>query len=493
MALLIFAVILVVLSALGFFSTGKRQINYTLTVHMASVKENIEKKGDELEFKYLQMSEELTKTVGGFLRKNNTALEKTKNNYDMLSALEEEMMPVIANTLKNTGCSGAFAVLDTTVNTNPNREGLNSAGIYLRKRNRGISEANADMILFRGISSLADKGNIDLYDSWDMEMRCDLLPGYEDIIGTTSKNINEEYYWTEKVTLRDTWESVMLLCVPIVDDNSRIIGICGAEISELFLKAVFPFQNSAYGDITVVFCPFEEGKALLGDGLIGETSTHLTHDGVLEEKGGRYFNSYTIGEDSYIGIRQPIKFPLRNGNVLNAVSLIDFRSVKAVSGNTTFKYTVLSCALLVLAVVLSLYLSKRFSDPILKKISDVKNSLNEGSTSGISEIEELISFLQKSEKNRAPKGEISIYIEGMIDGFMKKYETLTPTEKIIFNYLGEGKSNEEISSHTYTSVATIKRHCHNIYTKLDIPGKDSLAVYVELLKKCGRYNEIISK
>lgn len=59
-------------------------------------------------------------------------------------------------------------------------------------------------------------------------------------MGKTVSRLAAASYWTEKIPLKDTWESVMLLCVPILDGDGRVCGLCGVEISELYFKLRIP-------------------------------------------------------------------------------------------------------------------------------------------------------------------------------------------------------------------------------------------------------------
>ncbi|MDP4092789.1 MAG: helix-turn-helix transcriptional regulator [Bacillota bacterium] len=75
--------------------------------------------------------------------------------------------------------------------------------------------------------------------------------------------------------------------------------------------------------------------------------------------------------------------------------------------------------------------------------------------------------------------------------FIQRVKTLTPTEKVIFNYCLKGKTNKEIISLMYISLSTLKTHNSHIYAKLNVSSRDELSLYIELIEKSGRLSDII--
>lgn len=63
--------------------------------------------------------------------------------------------------------------------------------------------------------------------------------------------------------------------------------------------------------------------------------------------------------------------------------------------------------------------------------------------------------------------------------FVAKRYGLTKREEEMLEMLAEGMSNQQISSHSFISVGTVKTHAHNIYAKLGIKGRADLAAFLE--------------
>ncbi|MEL6525720.1 MAG: response regulator transcription factor, partial [Chloroflexota bacterium] len=50
-------------------------------------------------------------------------------------------------------------------------------------------------------------------------------------------------------------------------------------------------------------------------------------------------------------------------------------------------------------------------------------------------------------------------------------DPLSERELEILAYLGEGYTNKQIASELYLAIGTVKAHCHNIYSKLDVSNR----------------------
>lgn len=73
---------------------------------------------------------------------------------------------------------------------------------------------------------------------------------------------------------------------------------------------------------------------------------------------------------------------------------------------------------------------------------------------------------------------LSDFLQRVGDGEeLASYETLTPREQEILGLIGEGKSNQEISSHLNVTVNTVQTHRGHIMEKLGFHGRSELMRY----------------
>ena len=64
------------------------------------------------------------------------------------------------------------------------------------------------------------------------------------------------------------------------------------------------------------------------------------------------------------------------------------------------------------------------------------------------------------------------------------------TEKTIFGFYIKGYEIADIPELAFISLNTVRKHNRSIYEKLNIKSKDELQLYIELLKRCNRIDEI---
>lgn len=75
------------------------------------------------------------------------------------------------------------------------------------------------------------------------------------------------------------------------------------------------------------------------------------------------------------------------------------------------------------------------------------------------------------------------YLLGKCCFFKSQLQSLTPTEKKIFNFYVEGKSTKEIMAELNIKENTLKYHNKNIYGKLGVSSRKELVKIYEIIKK----------
>ncbi|MGN1196287.1 MAG: LuxR C-terminal-related transcriptional regulator [Acetatifactor sp.] len=85
-----------------------------------------------------------------------------------------------------------------------------------------------------------------MHNRWNLEFDTDYLPGFSEFMSRPFTRLAKGGVWSERTCLKDTWEIVMLLYVPILYDD-KVRGICGVELSELYFHFSYPSIDSDYG------------------------------------------------------------------------------------------------------------------------------------------------------------------------------------------------------------------------------------------------------
>lgn len=83
-------------------------------------------------------------------------------------------------------------------------------------------------------------------------------------------------------------------------------------------------------------------------------------------------------------------------------------------------------------------------------------------------------------------------VADLFDEFARSAQTLTASEKNILQYYADGLDVQEAAEKAFISIHTVRKHNANIYQKLNVNSRDELMLYIDLFRRCGRLNELLS-
>lgn len=154
-----------------------------------------------------------------------------------LNALEEEMIEPLCRRLRQTGCSGAFVLLDATVNTRMEGAEHSRAGLYVQKS--GADTPTMPLLLYRGSAEVGKAHSVMPHRKWRMEFQTDQFPDYDRWMTPGSAPLYQSYTLTERFELPGISEEVQLFLLPLRGRDGTMYGLCGFEISESYFKQNF--------------------------------------------------------------------------------------------------------------------------------------------------------------------------------------------------------------------------------------------------------------
>lgn len=232
-------------------------------------------------------------------------------------------------------------------------------------------------------------------------------------------------------------------------------------------------------------------QLLLGQAMIGSPGgSYLTADGTLTCKTGRYYNTYSDGSRTYLGLHEPIGATDAAGQKLAAVVLVPDAGLRTLEARSRMVWIAGSLVFLAAMLLLSTYLSRRFVTPISRSLQAIREQTPGEHPSGISEIDELLAFVRSRAAEQLTAGGLPPNIEELLSGFRDRVQTLTPMERTVLQYYIDGCSLEEVAARAYISVSTAKKHNTNINRKLGVTSREELMLYIDLFRRCGRLDEI---
>ena len=114
--------------------------------------------------------------------------------------------------LRRTSCSGAFVLLDATVNTRMEGAGYSRAGLYVQKG--GADTPTVPLLLYRGSADVGKAHSVMPHRKWRMEFQTDQFPDYDRWMTPSSAPLYQAYTLTERFSLPGTSGGAVVFAAP---------------------------------------------------------------------------------------------------------------------------------------------------------------------------------------------------------------------------------------------------------------------------------------
>lgn len=506
---LVLSLILFLLNLFGVMNPTNAMVMEVLDTQLLSYTDYIEHDYNKAAAHALSFSDQIEATLEHFLVDNNLAFKDLKNNTEALSALQLELYNTVYLNMQLAPSSGAFYILDTTVNGQSDPQLYN--GIYLKYINLySESTVNNEIALYRGSFSTGKEGNLTFHSGWSNEMCTDFFNNCE------SEFTKGTYYiLSPAVDIPDTWERARYVYTPIRDARDNIIGVCGFEINDLYFQLSKKANDSKLGQLVGALLD-EDQEGLSGQFNSNRYNTSSSDDVKISKRNDS--TVFDFGSEKCIGKTQNIKL----GNRTFTVALMMTESqYNAQIREGQMKTAGVILFVILVALTYCLFMSKKYVAPILRKIDQVKCSGEHGEQLKIREIDDLFDYLaqrdvayeeqlqllqsakqaaeEEAQRTKAAyekaleeyelaQNEIlhlteeqkkKIVLEDY-DFFICNLKTLTPTESRIYELYLEGKTAQEIAAILGIQENTMKYHNKNIYGKLGVSSRKQLLRFAAL-------------
>ncbi len=505
------AILLFLLGLFGILNPTTKQITGEFDKLLDNHTENIRQEIDELAACAISFSEQMENELQNFLSDNNLDFEQLKNNPEALENLQDKLYNTVYLNMQVAHPSGAFYILDTTINTKSDENYRN--GVYLKYINLfSANTVNNDFSLFRGSYTTGHSKNINFHSGWQNECKTDFFEN-SDLLFPEGVH----YALSPTVVIPDTWERARYVYVPIRSIKGEILGVCGFEMSDLLFRLSHKPDDSKLG---YVVCGLLDEKTGVYSGQFNSDIYKIPEKGKgnfsISKKGE--LNHFVFGNDICVGRLREIS--LGNDKFSVAVMLPKPTYDKLIrNGQLNFAYIFLIIA--ILALCYCIFMSKTYISPVIRKIEQLKSKEKYENSQKIAEIDDLFVFLEERdlyieaqmknlEESQKSAEEEAEKAKNAYDAAMKEYrlaqieihrlseswqgeivaedyeyfignlDTLTDAERRIYELYLEGKKAAEISQTLGISPNTLKFHNKNIYSKLGISSRKQLLKYAVL-------------
>lgn len=479
--------------ATGNITAGLSKSEIFIKNEHANILKNTSSLFDNLAAEAVGFSRSVSTSIEGHLREKNLKVNDLKNNPELLKEILNDEFPLVALNLHRSKSSGAFIILDATINTRLPDSHNSKAGIYLKNMEPNIvSSTSPTIYALRGMADTIYNSSIPLHPQWRMEFNIRGADYYHKPVSNASKDktLSKVYYWSHAFTFSETTEKIMMCSVPLIDSQGNVFGVCGFDVSYMLFKLSNMPDTSMYNRIFCILSPIENNVlktegALFSGGYSARSTINKQDLNITSGKKSLYI--YENEENSFIGYHELLKmYPEDSSFIDNEWALalmIPQDDIESFVLKTNIKFIYINAILMILGIVVSFILSKFYIIPIVRGIEIIKNKPDEKMKTNVLEIDELIEFLS----NKEPVNEKEIdHNSEILSEFLKNIKTLSPAERSVFNLYAQQYNAKEIAENLCLSINTIKTHTKHIYSKLNINSKEELILYVEILRERGR-------
>ena len=468
------------ISALGLLSSGENDLDQTIVSELDAYQQRLHRYFGTTAGMGINMSRRLSRELTEELALHESSMAQASDDPKLLLALEERAYSVLQSTLLSADCSGAFVMLDATVNSSLPTAHLSRAGVYLKLANiNNFNAINPDLLFVRGMHEVGTKHGHIFHNKWELEFSTERWNMYEELKRLALPDLNKCYMITPRVQLHGTWETMMLFCVPILDSNGVFLGVCGLEINSLYYKLALSSHASIKQLTGLIAC--KDGDYLLADqglesGTLGGYFAGVASAPLAIESHGM-LSRYESEHGAFIGLERDIALsPLDGANRWTTAVLIPESVYNFSTQMKYLKVVIFFACFFIAAYFLCYRIGRRSIDPILDGIESFTRG--DAERTEIPEIDDLIVFLSKEEQKKIPLEE-NPHID--FKTFAQNVELLSKAERAVFDLYMKGLSAPDIADKLHISMNTIKSHNKRIYKKLNVSSRKELLFFARMM------------
>jgi len=485
---LLVLVVLLILFLAGRFPAGTSDAERFTSREFNRLYASMTEQCGELTVQLVSLSQSLSRSIEFYLSEKQISVSDLQSHTEVLEELLGNELSRLQFALEKTDNSGVFVILDATINPELDGAEHSRAGMYIRiSEPRVPGAADATWNYFRGFPRIAYQNGMNIMVRWDMEFDVSGIDFYHLPIEqsrATSLPLSRLYYWSMEGVIPGLDDAVLLCSIPLIDSYGNTFGVCGFELSEWNFSRLCTPDDSEYRSITSIF-GMMDGDMLNIDGAMISGSPAAT--GGLRGK-GRFplpaddgFSVISLENDSsFYGLFDEIRlYPFDSPFAKQQFSfalLIPTDEVDTIILHANLQTILICLVILVLGVIASYFAANRYLSPITSALDSIRSGNLDGVKTHIAEIDQLIDQIQNQSTNDRP------FPDDLFSDIIKRSETLSPTEKKILRSHVDAMADKEIMSTLFITKHALNKHSERIYEKLGVSGKQSLMLYIELIK-----------
>lgn len=507
--ILVLSLALLLLNLFGILNPAHAQIADAMEERLIAYSDDVRHDYDRLAAYALSFRSQIEENLRDYLTEKSRTFRDLRDDSEALGELQGQLYSSVYLHMQLAPCSGAFYLLDTTVNSHSQESLYN--GIYLKYIDiYSDSTVNNEFSLFRGAFSTGRAHQVRFHSGWQNEIKTDFFSHCQD---TFPEGIH--YALSPVVSVPNTWERARYLYVPIRDPKGEIIGTCGFEVNDLFFQLSRKTAEDDLGQLVFALLDQSEGRYT---GQFSSNPYNAASKNCLEIQETGDIAEFSFGSQLCMGPMKEI--PLGNRS-FTAALMLSTPEYESYLQKGKLKLALISLIITIFSLGICLFMSRKYVSPLLRKLEQLRSREQSTDSLRIPEIEDLFVFLaardeayeeqlrtlqeakaaaeaealrSKEEFERAKAAydlaqqELQqLYGEKQKEIVPEEYEyfasnlqQLTPTEKRIYELYLDGKKAADIQLIMNITVNTLKYHNKNIYSKLGINSRKQLLRFATL-------------
>ena len=494
------------LSYFGLLANTESRIKNILDSYLVEFSVSVAEQYDNAAAQAIMLSESLGAALDRELSDAGEPFSGLADNPSAIASMENTMLPVLVDALAKAPVSGVFFAMDVTANSSVTESELYKSGLYIKIAN--VNTANPispELLLFRGSPQAARQNGMILHNKWELEFRTDIFPFIEKVKAESGTDLGVCYYASPALALPGTWEAASFVAVPVLGQDGAFCGVCGFEISRIYFEHSHRVNSETLRVASLLARRDETGiiaDSGLESGLYSGYRAHIADSAfTARQRGG--MTIYTDGSNSFIGVEKPLVLsPLTDESGWFAAVMIPKSDYDMEAREQTVLTVFFVLLILAVSILASVLLARRYVRPITEGIEQIKQrGANGFKTTNVPEIDDLIEYLTARDEEYRMVGEENESLAAELrqarqkenaaqtpsafsayEAFLENLETLTSTERSVFNLYMENLTAPEIAKKMFVALRTVRFHNTNIYAKLGVSSLKELMVYVNMMK-----------
>ena len=409
------------------------------------------------------MGVHLSEDMTGLIEEQTSDFSSLSGDVNAVEALQETMLEPLCQYGRQVDCSGAFVMLNTSLNDNGSFSGL-----YIQRSNS--ARMASDFLLYRGMADVGLRHHVMPHRKWSQEFDISEFPSLTEHLNTASAPIDYDCRTTALLTLPDTSERAILLTVPMMGTDGTVYGLCGFSINQSYFFA----HHVQPSGIRSLACLLTDGTAGLDipKSLITYPADGFCFvpDEILTEKSIREgLTAYSGTKLSFVGLSEPFLAASGDAQPHTLTVLLPRSDYNQILLKSVLEIVGLLLLLLFFGVVCCLYYTRRYLRPVMRDIELLKKADCGGAQMTFDELRPVSARLRFHEQTITHLETEKHDIQERADHFRSQNEQLINEKQDLQGQVEDMRSQtEDMQGQLDDFLAKIRRLAHLGRKEIDL-------------------------